>query len=106
MNPFFRETDQKNDFSKNISELPQAVSFGVKGANRLRQTAVALGRSGIDCEVDGRPAPPVPMRKTFERLGATYIKIGQLTPVHRPCFSEEYVKAFHQCLDQTGTGAV
>ena len=88
-------------FQKIYQELPQAVSFGVKGANRLRQTAVALGRSGIDWVVDGRPAPPVLMRKTFERLGATYIKIGQLIASSPSLFPEEYVKAFHQCLDQT-----
>ncbi|MEZ4567719.1 MAG: hypothetical protein R2860_12460 [Desulfobacterales bacterium] len=90
-------------FQKIYRELPQAVSFGVKGANRLRQTAVALGRSGIDWVVDGRPAPPVLMRKTFERLGATYIKIGQLIAGSPSLFPENMSERFISAgPDRTG----
>ena len=82
-------------------ELPSVVSFGFNSMNRIRQTATALGKSGLEWVFDGQPSPPVLMRKTFERLGATYIKLGQLIASSPSLFPEEYVKEFHRCLDQT-----
>lgn len=82
-------------------ELPSAVSFGFNSMNRIRQTASALGRTGFEWVFNGQPSPPVLLRKTFERLGATYIKLGQLVASSPSLFPEEYVKAFHSCLDQT-----
>jgi aarF domain-containing kinase len=87
---------------KIYAELPSAVSFGFNSMNRIRQTATVLGKTGLDWVFKkGHPSPPVLMRTTFERLGATYIKIGQLIASSPSLFPEEYVKAFHQCLDQT-----
>ncbi len=82
-------------------ELPSAVSFGFNSINRIRQTATALGKTGLDWALRGQSSPPVLMRKTFERLGATYIKLGQLIASSPSIFPEEYVKEFHRCLDQT-----
>ena len=82
-------------------ELPSAVSFGFNSMNRIRQTATALGRTGLEWVFDGQPSPPVLLRKTFERLGATYIKLGQLVASSPSLFPEEYVKEFIRCLDQT-----
>ncbi len=82
-------------------ELPSAVSLGFNSINRIRQTATALGKTGLEWVFDGQPSPPVLMRKTFERLGATYIKLGQLIASSPSLFPDEYVKEFHSCLDQT-----
>lgn len=88
-------------FNTIYKEFPAAVSLGLSSVNRARQTAIALGKTGLDWVFDGQPAPPVLMRRTFERLGATYIKIGQLIASSPSMFPEAYVKEFHQCLDQT-----
>jgi aarF domain-containing kinase len=45
-------------------------------------------------------APKV-MRTLFERLGATYIKLGQFIASSPTLFPKEYVLEFQKCLDQT-----
>lgn len=82
-------------------ELPQVLSFGWNSMNRLRQTAVALGRTGLEYALGSKQAPPVLLRQVFERLGATYIKIGQLIASSPSLFPEDYVREFQRCLDQT-----
>ena len=44
---------------------------------------------------------PVALRKLFERLGATYIKLGQFVASSPSLFPKEYVKEFQKCLDAT-----
>ena len=44
---------------------------------------------------------PVALRKLFERLGATYIKLGQFVASSPTLFPKEYVTEFQKCLDQT-----
>ncbi len=88
-------------FQTIYKEVPSAVSFGFNSINRIRQTATALGKTGLDWVFDGQPSPPVLMRRAFERLGATYIKLGQLIASSPSLFPVEYVKEFHRCLDQT-----
>ena len=41
------------------------------------------------------------LRKLFERLGATYIKLGQFIASSPSLFPEEYVTEFQKCLDRT-----
>jgi len=82
-------------------ELPSVVLFGFNSMNRIRQTATAIGKTGLDWVFDGQPSPPVLLRRTFERLGATYIKLGQMIASSPSLFPDEYVKEFHRCLDQT-----
>ncbi len=83
------------------NELPTAISLGFNGLKRIRQTATALARTGVDWILDGQPSTPVLMRRAFERLGATYIKLGQLIASSPSLFPEAYVKEFQRCLDQT-----
>ena len=45
--------------------------------------------------------PPVILRKLFERLGATYIKLGQFIASSPTLFPEDYVLEFQKCLDRT-----
>ena len=82
-------------------DLPSAVSLCFNGAKRVRQTATALGRTGLDWVLEDSPSTPVLMRKTFERMGATYIKIGQLIASSPSIFPDEYVEEFQRCLDNT-----
>ena len=44
---------------------------------------------------------PVALRKMFERLGATYIKLGQFVASSPTLFPREYVTEFQKCLDAT-----
>lgn len=44
---------------------------------------------------------PVALRKLFERLGATYIKLGQFVASSPSLFPKEYVLEFQKCLDAT-----
>ena len=61
-----------------------AVATGPKGAVRLLQgvqAVAAVGAEWVREQAVGRPAaPPGPkqLRQLFERLGATYIKLGQV----------------------------
>jgi aarF domain-containing kinase len=86
---------------KIYDKLPKAVSLGINGARRVRQTAVALGRTGLERALWDRSATPDVLRKLFERLGATYIKLGQFVASSPSLFPEAYVTAFQQCMDRT-----
>lgn len=44
---------------------------------------------------------PVALRKLFERLGATYVKLGQFIASSPTLFPKEYVLEFQKCLDAT-----
>jgi aarF domain-containing kinase len=46
---------------------------------------------------------PRTLRKLFERLGATYLKLGQFIASSPTLFPEEYVLEFQACLDRTPT---
>lgn len=82
-------------------EFPFAVSLAFKGTRRAGQTAAALGQTGVEWLTGGRPPAPVMARKAFERLGATYIKLGQLIACSPSLFPEAYVREFQRCLDRT-----
>jgi predicted unusual protein kinase regulating ubiquinone biosynthesis (AarF/ABC1/UbiB family) len=45
-------------------------------------------------------AGPIELRRTFERLGPTYIKFGQLIASSNGLFPERYVTEFQLCLDR------
>ena len=44
---------------------------------------------------------PLALRKLFERMGATYIKLGQFIASSPSLFPNEYVVEFQKCLDST-----
>jgi predicted unusual protein kinase regulating ubiquinone biosynthesis (AarF/ABC1/UbiB family) len=49
----------------------------------------------------GRPDPgPVVVRRSFEELGPTYIKLGQLVASSQGLFPERYSLEFRKCLDR------
>ena len=46
-------------------------------------------------------SPPKALRILFEKLGATYIKLGQFIASSPTIFPKDYVVEFQKCLDQT-----
>ncbi|XRB10894.1 protein kinase domain-containing protein [Pseudoscourfieldia marina] len=46
------------------------------------------------------PSPPNVLRRLCEKLGATYIKLGQFVASAPTIFPPEYVEEFQKCLDQ------
>ncbi len=72
-----------------------------KGALRAGQTASALAEAGVGWVLGDRPPAPALLRRTFEKLGATYIKLGQFIASSPSLFPPEYVEEFEKCLDRT-----
>jgi aarF domain-containing kinase len=73
----------------------------VKGALRIGQTAAVLSKVGIGYLTGDRPPTPQLLRRTFEELGATYIKLGQFIASSPTFFPQDYVEEFQKCLDRT-----
>jgi len=78
-----------------------AIQYGIKGAWRIAQTVRVLGGAGLGWLLGDRPPAPALIRQTFERLGATYIKLGQFIASSPSFFPAEYVEEFQLCLDRT-----
>ncbi|MGM0564802.1 MAG: ABC1 kinase family protein [Pseudomonadota bacterium] len=77
------------------------LDYGIKGAFRIGQTAGVLSETGLRWALGERPPLPRLLRQTFERLGSTYIKLGQFIASSPSLFPEEYVREFEGCLDKT-----
>ena len=77
------------------------IEYSIKGAFRIAQTVRVITQTGLDWALGDRPPAPTLLRKTFERLGATYIKLGQFIASSPSFFPGEYVQEFQLCLDQT-----
>ncbi len=73
----------------------------LKGMLRLGETGAVLAGTGLDWMRGKRPPTPRLMRQTFERLGATYIKLGQFIASSPSLFPPEFVNEFQLCLDRT-----
>ena len=77
------------------------------GPQRTFQAYLAVTRTIQDfLPQPGRPTAetfsvPVALRKLFERLGATYVKLGQFVASSPTLFPKEYVLEFQKCLDAT-----
>lgn len=84
-----------------------AIQSGPQGFRRGAQAAQAflsVGREQVvklQSGADGVDRPEVILRTLFERLGATYIKLGQFIASSPTIFPEEYVLEFQKCLDET-----
>jgi aarF domain-containing kinase len=60
----------------------------------------ALG-AGLSARIAGRrDEAPAILRKSFEELGPTYIKLGQLVASSQGLFPERYCVEFRKCLDR------
>lgn len=87
-----------------------AYDAGPRAApSRTLQAYVAISRTLQDFSpIQLRPgrtaeefSAPVALRKLFERLGATYVKLGQFVASSPSLFPKEYVLEFQKCLDST-----
>ncbi|MCB1302695.1 MAG: AarF/ABC1/UbiB kinase family protein [Leptospiraceae bacterium] len=84
-----------------MAGIEDGIGAFFKGAIRIGQTALAITQGGWEfLTSDEAPAPEV-LRKTFERLGTTYIKLGQFIASAPSVFPAEYVTEFQKCLDKT-----
>ena len=77
------------------------VSKSIKSLIRLSQTARVISGTGLAWLLGRRPPTPTLLRETFERLGTTYIKLGQFIASSPSLFPPEYVQEFQNCLDNT-----
>lgn len=79
----------------------ELLAQGVKGALRIGQTLRVLAQTGAEWLQGDRPPTPKLLRQTFERLGTTYIKLGQFIASSPSVFPDDYVEEFQLCLDKT-----
>jgi predicted unusual protein kinase regulating ubiquinone biosynthesis (AarF/ABC1/UbiB family) len=78
------------------------------GASRTGRRVVATGwvvvkrlTAAFGALLRGKPhAAPVIVRRSFEDLGPTYIKLGQLVASSQGLFPERYCTEFRKCLDR------
>ena len=84
-----------------LNTAGEMLGLTVKGALRIGQTGGVLAGTGVSWLLGDRPPTPRLVRQTFERLGATYIKLGQLIASSPSMFPEAWVAEFQHCLDQT-----
>lgn len=118
-----REDTARAERLKELNKLLEdvaktAVSTGPRGAIRLAQGIEAvvtvggeylfqlLTNPGANSRSVGQGLPltppgPAELRRLFEKLGATYIKLGQFIASAPTLFPAEYVKEFQACLDKT-----
>ncbi len=86
-----------------MSKLTSTLYHSIKGAFRLAQTGRVLSTTGLLWLMGDRPPTPRLLRQTFEKLGTTYIKLGQFIASSPSLFPEAYVEEFQHCLDNTPT---
>ncbi|MCB1174149.1 MAG: AarF/ABC1/UbiB kinase family protein [Leptospiraceae bacterium] len=84
-----------------LDELLNGIDYSIKSAFRIGQTTLTLAQTGMEWVLGDRPPAPALLRQTFERLGATYVKLGQFIASSPSLFPEEYVNEFQKCLDKT-----
>lgn len=84
-----------------LNTAGEMLGLTVKGALRIGQTGRVLAGTGVGWLFGDRPPTPRLVRQTFERLGATYVKLGQLIASSPSMFPEPWVTEFQHCLDQT-----
>mmetsp|Transcript_5107 Transcript_5107/g.9735 ORF Transcript_5107/g.9735 Transcript_5107/m.9735 type:complete len:595 (+) Transcript_5107:2-1786(+) len=80
----------------------QRSILGARAALKFGAEIAANPDEYID-EKTRLPSGPKVLRGLFERLGATYVKLGQFIASSPTLFPEEYVLEFQKCLDKTPT---
>lgn len=76
------------------------VQKGANVAGRLAKTA-RVASSSLFKIAKGVPPDAHLLKDSFEKMGVTYIKLGQFIASSPSVFPKEYVSAFADCLDQT-----
>ncbi|GFY83441.1 protein kinase superfamily protein [Actinidia rufa] len=114
-------TSRLQDSMANLPKLMEdiiqtSINTGPRGALRLAQGIQAVIGVGSEWLADvskstnssyGLPnqiqvglLSPVYLRRLFERMGATYIKLGQFIASAPTLFPQEYVQEFQNCFDR------
>ncbi|KAL4620670.1 hypothetical protein ACB092_06G172000 [Castanea dentata] len=113
-----RLQDSIEGLPKLVEDIVQtSITTGPRGALRLAQGIQAFLGVGSEWLADvsnstnssaGLPTQmqlgllsPVYLRRLFERMGATYIKLGQFIASAPTLFPPEYVQEFQSCFDRT-----
>ncbi|EFJ36502.1 hypothetical protein SELMODRAFT_165641 [Selaginella moellendorffii] len=108
--PFPRPAEsQSGKFNDLLADIfRMTVDTGPRGVLRLAQAVEAVVSIGAQWFVEQAQggstlssSPPRLLRRLFERLGATYIKLGQFIASSPSLFPDEYVNEFQSCLDRT-----
>ncbi|KAF4362859.1 hypothetical protein G4B88_014196 [Cannabis sativa] len=126
---FFARYSQAQDvfssrFQDSIENLPKlvedivqtSINTGPRGALRMAQGIQAVlgvggewladisksanSSTGLPTEIQLGLLSPLYLRKLFERMGATYIKLGQFIASAPTLFPPEYVQEFQNCFDR------
>lgn len=84
------------------------VKIGIKRTIQLvsattKLTSDFINKPELFLTKDNQPSLPKILRKLFEELGATYIKLGQFVASSPTLFPAEYVLEFQSCLDKSVT---
>ncbi|KAF5467549.1 hypothetical protein F2P56_017365 [Juglans regia] len=112
-----RLEDTLETLPKLVEDIVQtSINTGPRGALRLAQGIQAFLGVGSEWLADvskstnssvGLPTQsqlgllsPLYLRRLFERMGATYIKLGQFIASAPTLFPPEYVKEFQNCFDR------
>lgn len=112
-----RLQDSMENLPKLVEDIVQtSINTGPRGALRLAQGIQAVigvssewltdlsqsrnSPSGIPSQMQLGLLSPLYLRKLFERLGATYIKLGQFIASAPTLFPAEYVQEFQYCFDR------
>ena len=86
-----------------IDIVTVAVETGPSGVARslsAAQACASLAATLILSSQNPQPKPEELLRRVFEALGSTYIKLGQFIASSPTLFPEEYVQEFQNCLGQ------
>ncbi|XP_073130188.1 uncharacterized aarF domain-containing protein kinase At5g05200, chloroplastic isoform X1 [Henckelia pumila] len=112
-----RLQDRIERLPKLVEDIVQtSINTGPRGALRLAQgiqavigvgsewladaSKTANSSTGLQTELQLGLLSPIYLRKLFERLGATYIKLGQFIASAPTVFPPEYVQEFQYCFDR------
>ncbi|CAL1408103.1 unnamed protein product [Linum trigynum] len=112
-----RLQDSLENLPKLVEDIVQtSLNTGPRGPLRLAQGIQAVIGVGGEWLQDASRSPnsssglpvdmrlgilsPVYLRRLFERMGATYIKLGQFVASAPTLFPPEYVEEFQKCFDR------
>uniref|UniRef100_A0A061R0W3 AarF domain-containing kinase n=1 Tax=Tetraselmis sp. GSL018 TaxID=582737 RepID=A0A061R0W3_9CHLO len=84
-----------------LSTGPRGAFRGIQAAQAVMTVAAEVLQQSQSTRGAADIKPEVVLRKLFEQLGATYIKLGQFIASSPTLFPPEYVEEFQKCLDKT-----
>ncbi|CAK9139797.1 unnamed protein product [Ilex paraguariensis] len=112
-----RLQDRIENLPKLVEDIVQtSINTGPRGALRLAQGIQAIigvggewlsdvskstnSSAGLPTQMQLGLLSPLYLRKLFERMGATYVKLGQFIASAPTLFPPEYVQEFQYCFDR------